>query len=123
MHNFDSMICFLADHVIMSGCAGGLVAISNLKSGLVIRLITDHKGAPITDLQAAPKPIQVSEHEGGSHTSLTGSQTMGPKPVRYFPEVPCTHCPFYCAVALIGGEAVSAVAGGQWGSPSQLVEC
>lgn len=44
----------------MSGCAGGLVAISNLKSGLVIRVVTDHRGAPITDLQAAPKLIQVS---------------------------------------------------------------
>ena len=53
------MLIFV-DNVLMSGCAAGLVAISNLKSGLVIRVISDHRGAPITDLQTAPKPIQVS---------------------------------------------------------------
>ena len=53
----------------MSGCSAGLVAISNLASGLVIRVITDHQGAPITDLQVAPKPIQVSQ-------SLVGEQQI-----------------------------------------------
>lgn len=43
----------------MSGCSGGLVAISNVSSGLVIRLVSDHQGAPITDLQVAPKLIQL----------------------------------------------------------------
>ena len=54
-----SWCLFLSGNVIMSGCSAGLVAVSNLSSGLVIRVITDHQGAPITDLQVAPKPIQV----------------------------------------------------------------
>ncbi len=48
----------------MSGCLGGLVAISNVSSGVVIRLVSDHQGAPITDLQAAPNLIQVRNLRG-----------------------------------------------------------
>lgn len=38
-----------------------MVAISNSASGLVVRVITDHQGAPITDIHIAIKPAKVSE--------------------------------------------------------------
>ena len=53
------MISSPLGRVIISGCSAGLVAVSNLSSGLVVQMIADHQGAPITDLQVAPKPIQV----------------------------------------------------------------
>ena len=36
--------------MIFSGCADGLVAVSNASTGMVVRVISDHQGAPITDL-------------------------------------------------------------------------
>ena len=46
-------------HVILSGCSNGVVAISNPSTGLVVRVITDHQGAPITDLHTSSKPVTV----------------------------------------------------------------
>ena len=36
-----------------------MVAISNPSSGLVVRMISDHQGAPITDLQASTNSLMV----------------------------------------------------------------
>lgn len=47
-------------HVLLSGCKDGLIAVSNVSSGLVVRVIQDHRGAPITDLSIARKPVQVN---------------------------------------------------------------
>ena len=46
-------------HVILSGCSNGVVAISNPSTGLVVRVITDHQGAPITDMHTSSKPVTV----------------------------------------------------------------
>ena len=55
---------FITDsgHVIISGCAEGVVAISNPATGLVIRVISDHQGAPVTDLQASSNSLMVRTH-------------------------------------------------------------
>ena len=45
--------------MIISGCADGMVAISNPATGLVVRVISDHQGAPITNLQSSLKPLMV----------------------------------------------------------------
>ena len=50
---------FYSGHVIISGCGEGMVAISNPSSGLVVRMISDHQGAPITDLQASTNSLMV----------------------------------------------------------------
>ena len=63
-------------HVIISGCSDGLVAISNPNSGLVIRVITDHQGAPITDLHMSPKPIQVRKNDPETMKTLIMSSSQ-----------------------------------------------
>jgi len=45
--------------VILSGDMDGLVAISNSHNGVVLCMITEHKGIPITDLSVAKKSAQV----------------------------------------------------------------
>ena len=45
--------------MVISGCADGVVAVSNPKSGLVVRVISDHEGAPITDLQSSANTLMV----------------------------------------------------------------
>ena len=44
-------------HVLISGASDGLVAISSPTTGMTMRVIHDHKGAPITDLQVAPLQV------------------------------------------------------------------
>ena len=46
-------------HVIISGCSGGMVAISNPSTGLVVHVMSDHQGAPVTDLHTTNKPVKV----------------------------------------------------------------
>ena len=43
----------------MSGGADGVVAISSPATGLTVRLIQDHKGAPITDMDIASEKVRV----------------------------------------------------------------
>ena len=43
--------------VFMSGGADGVVAISSPATGLTVRLIQDHKGAPITDMDIASEKV------------------------------------------------------------------
>ena len=45
--------------VILSGCANGVITISNPSTGLVVRVITDHQGAPITDMHTSDRPVRV----------------------------------------------------------------
>ena len=54
-----SLVPPTAGHVIISGCSDGMVAISNPYTGLVVRVVSDHQGAPITDLHTASKPVKV----------------------------------------------------------------
>jgi len=46
--------------VILSGDMDGLVAISNSSNGVVLCMINEHRGIPITDLSVANKPTQVT---------------------------------------------------------------
>lgn len=48
--------------MVISGCADGVVAVSNPKSGLVVRVISDHEGAPVTDLQSSVNSLMVCVH-------------------------------------------------------------
>nr|XP_006813552.1 PREDICTED: WD repeat-containing protein 90-like [Saccoglossus kowalevskii] len=50
-HVAVTAITFSSDgHVILSGAKDGIIAISSPTTGMTIRVINDHKGAPITDL-------------------------------------------------------------------------
>ena len=53
------MLCCLGN-VLISGCKHGQVAISNPHTGVVLHMIGEHKGSPITDLSVAKKPPQVT---------------------------------------------------------------
>lgn len=54
-------VAFSADgHVLLSGGADGVIAVSNVSCGLVVRVVQDHQGAPITDLSIASRPVQLS---------------------------------------------------------------
>ncbi|XP_071815143.1 WD repeat-containing protein 90-like isoform X2 [Apostichopus japonicus] len=58
-------ITFSADgHVIISGSADGIIAISSPTTGITMRVIGEHKGAPITDLHVS----QDAEHVPGLHS-------------------------------------------------------
>ena len=48
--------------MVISGCADGVVAISNPTSGLVVQVISDHQGAPITDLHSSTNTLMVCEY-------------------------------------------------------------
>lgn len=48
---------FFLGRVFMSGGTDGVVAISSPATGLTVRLIQDHKGAPITDMDIAPEKV------------------------------------------------------------------
>ena len=50
--------------MVISGCSAGLVAISNTSTGVVVRVISDHEGAPITDLHTARRPAKVGKERG-----------------------------------------------------------
>lgn len=54
-----SFLYYFLGSMILSACTGGMIAVSSPASGLVVRIINDHRDAPVTDLQVAPKPIQV----------------------------------------------------------------
>ena len=41
------------------GSEEGMVAVSSVSSGLVVKVIQDHRGAPITDVCVASRPLQV----------------------------------------------------------------
>ncbi|XP_071478368.1 WD repeat-containing protein 90-like [Diadema antillarum] len=47
-------------HVILSGSWKGLIAVSNPTTGMTMRVIQDHKGAPITDIRVSPD-VELSE--------------------------------------------------------------
>ncbi|XP_031569789.1 WD repeat-containing protein 90-like isoform X3 [Actinia tenebrosa] len=54
-------IAFSPDgRVILSGASDGIIAISNPSTGLTVRLLNDHKGAPITDLHSTLRDQQYS---------------------------------------------------------------
>lgn len=57
--NFPVLL-FQTGCVLLSGSAEGLIAVSNVSCGLVVRVVQDHRGAPITDLSVARETIQVS---------------------------------------------------------------
>jgi WD40 repeat protein len=57
-------IAFSADgSMLLSGSGDGMLAVSSVSSGLVVRVIQDHHGAPITDLCVASNPVQLSSLE------------------------------------------------------------
>ena len=49
-------------NVLLSGCKDGQVAISNPHTGVILHMIGEHKGIPITDLSVAKGPPQVNHN-------------------------------------------------------------
>ncbi|KAJ8037449.1 WD repeat-containing protein 90 [Holothuria leucospilota] len=59
-------IMFSADgHVLISGSSDGIVAVSSPTTGITMRVISEHRGAPITDLHVSSK--QETENIPGLH--------------------------------------------------------
>ncbi|KAK3717349.1 hypothetical protein QZH41_011587, partial [Actinostola sp. cb2023] len=59
--------------VIISGASDGIIAISSPSTGLTVRLLNDHKGAPITDLHSTLRVSSVhylNDHKGAPITDL-----------------------------------------------------
>ncbi|KXJ04842.1 WD repeat-containing protein 90 [Exaiptasia diaphana] len=52
------MVCL--GRVIISGASDGIIAISSPSTGLTVRLLNDHKGAPISDLHSTIRDRQYS---------------------------------------------------------------
>ena len=67
--------------VILSGGADGTLIVSNALTGTVIKTLVDHRGAPITDIDARHGPLKVptcpstsqSLHQHNSSDVLDGS--------------------------------------------------
>eukprot|EP00731_Ephydatia_muelleri_P028595 Em0020g239a len=57
-------------HVILSGCADGLVAVTNSLTGMVVRVISDHQGAPITDLHTTRRIPKIPGKDIPDHTYM-----------------------------------------------------
>ena len=53
-----------AGRVLLTGSGEGVVAVSSVTSGLVVKVIQDHRGAPVTDITVAGRPVQVRGREG-----------------------------------------------------------
>lgn len=49
-------------HVILSAGKNGLVAVSSPVNGATIRVIRDHKGAPITTIQCVNEQVSALNH-------------------------------------------------------------
>ncbi|XP_025111591.1 WD repeat-containing protein 90-like isoform X3 [Pomacea canaliculata] len=59
-----TVIRFSSDgSLILSGASDGLIAISSPTSGMTVRVISDHQGAPITDIDVAPLQIDDGDHK------------------------------------------------------------
>ena len=48
-----------AGRVIISGAEDGLLAISSPATGMTVRMLNDHKGAPITDLHVSTHKVSI----------------------------------------------------------------
>ena len=48
---------FVVGCMILSGGSDGLVALSSPTTGMTVRVISDHKGAPITSIDCAPYQV------------------------------------------------------------------
>ncbi|XP_049647753.1 WD repeat-containing protein 90 isoform X1 [Accipiter gentilis] len=59
--------------MILSGGKDGLVAVSSPRTGMTIRILTDHKGSPITVLQCTRKQYRDFGVEGGELWLATSS--------------------------------------------------
>lgn len=60
------LICCLLGRMILSGGEDGLVAVSSPTTGMTVRVIGDHKGAPITCLDVTLIQVQYTYQ----HTTL-----------------------------------------------------
>lgn len=124
--------------VLVSGSAEGLIAVSNVSCGLVVRVIQDHRGAPITDLSVAGKSVQVSAcylawflgfwRDSCSFCYLADSYSFQISLLSGLTSnmvvtgdylVLCS----FPAVVLPGNRGCVVVAGCQWGQKGESVEC
>ena len=45
--------------MIISGGSDGLIAVSSPTTGMTVRVISDHKGAPITNIDVTTRQVSV----------------------------------------------------------------
>lgn len=50
-------VCVCVGHVLLSGGRDGLITVSSPVTGVTVRTISDHKGAPITTVQCTSKQV------------------------------------------------------------------
>ena len=57
---YKSVYSCFPGRVIISGAEDGLIAISSPTTGMTVRMLSDHKGAPITDIHASFHKVSFS---------------------------------------------------------------
>lgn len=50
--------CCITGTMILSGGSDGLIAVSSPTTGMTVRVISDHKGAPITNIDVTNKQVR-----------------------------------------------------------------
>lgn len=68
----------VAGRMILSGGSDGLIAVSSPNTGMTVRVITDHRGAPITNINVPALQVQPEKFSllgcgkfAGIYSSLT----------------------------------------------------
>lgn len=63
---FDILILMLitvfTGRMIISGGSDGLIAVSSPTTGMTVRVISDHKGAPITNIDVTTRQVSPKVH-------------------------------------------------------------
>ena len=59
---------------MLSGCARGMVMVTSMMTGVVLRRISDHSGAPITGIDVRQELVQVRAAMGDVFNIIMNSQ-------------------------------------------------
>lgn len=62
--NIDKLFVISSGEVIISGGKDGLMAVSSPRTGITIRIISDHKGSPITTIECTQKRVRFTFKKG-----------------------------------------------------------
>lgn len=52
------MLCLPPGEIILSGSKDGLIAVSSLRTGMTIRILTDHRSSPISVINCTRKQVR-----------------------------------------------------------------
>lgn len=59
---FHSRYSSFTGRMIISGGSDGLIAVSSPTTGMTVRVISDHKGAPITNIDVTTRQVSPKVH-------------------------------------------------------------